>query len=102
MAKADYIYEIKGPCLCITDMDKGNMSVTNDLENVVREVREELNDLGFGMPPLCIYMDSEGMWDGIEFMQDRLTIYPLQKEDMEEAIDVAKMRYVGQSKGVML
>ena len=39
----------------------GNKSVTNDIENVLEDIRAELGDLsGFAV----VYRDSMGRWDG--------------------------------------
>jgi len=50
----------------ITDRDLGNMSVTNDVENVLIEISD---DPLFDNNPLSesavIYCDSEGLWDEI-------------------------------------
>lgn len=48
--------------LLIWDQDLGNMSVTNDIENVVADIAAHE-----GIDPvahLIIYRDSEGRWDG--------------------------------------
>lgn len=46
----------------IVDEDRGRMSVTNDIENVVGEIctRQNIEAKDYKW----IYRDSEGMWDG--------------------------------------
>jgi hypothetical protein len=66
MARADFIHEvghIKGrDVISVIDLNLGNMSVTNDIENVVRdiEVMEKVDAKKY----LIVYQDSEGVWDG--------------------------------------
>lgn len=61
---ADYIYSIANKRLSITDLNLGNISVTNDIERVLTEINnierhrvELVNDV--------IYCDSEGNWDTV-------------------------------------
>lgn len=66
MSRSDYIYKLKNiggrKILAIEDMNLGNMSVTNDIENVVREIAavEKIDPTDH----LIVYSDSEGDWDG--------------------------------------
>lgn len=66
MAKADYIHKLKNifgrDILVIEDLNLGNMSVTNDIENVVKDIQqlEHINP----SERLIVYSDSEGCWDG--------------------------------------
>jgi hypothetical protein len=48
--------------LLIWDQNIGNISVTNDIENVVADIakHEDINPAEY----LIIYRDSEGRWDG--------------------------------------
>lgn len=61
---ADYIYSIANNRLSITDLDLGNISVTNDIERVLTEINhiegnraELVNDI--------IYCDTEGDWNTV-------------------------------------
>lgn len=66
MKRADYTYalrELNGhKFICIIDQNRGNMSVTNDIENVVDEIlgREKI----IASDHLIVYRDSDGSWDG--------------------------------------
>lgn len=70
-ARADYDYRqstIDGaPVLLIVDLDIGNMSLTNDAENVLAEIAAKMPG------PLTafrvFYRDSDGAWD--EMVLDR-------------------------------
>lgn len=64
MAKADYHYFFKRGVLCIVDEDRGNMSITNDIEDVVFEICEDEGLDRASIP--VIYQDSDGNWDGYD------------------------------------
>jgi prophage maintenance system killer protein len=61
--------------LMIEDLNKGRMSVTNNIENIVDYVC--MNKLQNPCEVYIVYKDSEGMWDGYEFAS--LHFIPLQK-----------------------
>ena len=67
MARADYDYQLtkynnKIDVLAIEDLNLGNVSVTNDIENVVEDIcrLETINKEQF----MIVYKDSNGQWDG--------------------------------------
>lgn len=49
----------------IVDRDLGNMSVTNDIENILLEISDDLDDDNPLSENAVIYRDSEGLWDEI-------------------------------------
>ena len=55
MVKADYVYTNADGIINIVDLNLGNMSVTNDAENVLTEINdsEEITDMR------VVYIDSE-------------------------------------------
>lgn len=65
-SRADFQYSLgifdNLPLLLIWDQDQGNMSVTNDIENVIADIAlvEAINP----KEHLIIYRDSEKQWDG--------------------------------------
>ena len=63
MVRADYVYRIIGnnTIVNIVDLNKGNMSVTNDAENVLTEINsiEEIKN------KRIVYLDSEDNVDEI-------------------------------------
>lgn len=61
MTKADYTYEINETELKIIDLNKGNMSVTNDAEAVITEISRSHNLNGKKIS----YQDSDGEWCGL-------------------------------------
>ena len=61
--QADFTYSILGNVISIIDLDLGNRSVTNDIENVLRKIEyyHQGSIVGFKI----MYRDSEHIWDGI-------------------------------------
>jgi len=88
MTKSDYKYEIlsKQQIIIIEDLDKGNMSVTNDIENVVEQIfmKEKLSS---NDNYKIIYKDSRGKWDGYNQNTGRFIF--LKVTDKQQAIDFA-------------
>lgn len=66
MFKSDYAYTLVRyaghDCLLIEDLDLGGRSVTNDIENVVKEIeaKEQIDASDYTI----VYKDSEDSWDG--------------------------------------
>lgn len=58
MTRADYDYRIWDATMYIIDLDLGNKSLTNDIENVVAEIQDRTKQSG--MP--VVYRDSLGEW----------------------------------------
>ena len=64
MRKSNYSFTIDGNELKIVDEWYGNfMSVTNNFENVLTEIREVFGESIVGMD--IIYRDTEGIWDRV-------------------------------------
>lgn len=80
--RADYTYTIEGNVIAIVDLDLGSKSVTNDIENVLEDIRAELGDLaGFAV----IYRDSMGRWDGVRLKNGSAYFYSLNESDQQQA-----------------
>ena len=60
--KANYTYTLNDNQLAIIDLNLGNMSVTNCIEDVVEEIslKENVNPNNL----IIVYRDSEYVWDG--------------------------------------
>lgn len=88
-SRADFLYRTEvldgQKVLLIVDQNLGNMSVTNDIENVVEDIAGKeniyLND------HLIIYKDSMGMWDGWDAKAQNFFF-----------LRSSVMRYVGEAK----
>ncbi len=81
--RADYTYTVEGSVIAIVDLDQGSKSVTNDMENVLNDIRAELGDLaGYAV----IYRDSTGRWDGVRQVgQLSIEFYSLNEADQQQA-----------------
>ena len=61
--RSDYKYQLDHNILFIEDLNFGNKSVTNDIENILEDISEELDT---SMDNYRImYKDSQGVIDGI-------------------------------------
>ena len=75
MSKADlsdFRYHINTtdgtPVIVIEDLDRGGMSVTNNMEAALHYVAE---DAGLDLTQAkIVYRDSEGSYDGVQFMEN--------------------------------
>lgn len=80
--RADYTYTVEGSVIAIIDLDQGSKSVTNDIENVLDDIRAEIGDLaGYGV----IYRDSMARWDGVRLERGVVEFYSLNETDPERA-----------------
>jgi len=61
--KSNYEWRFKDGVLAIEDLNLGKMSVTNNMENVLTEIRSKIGDEIVGAK--IVYRDSEGEWDGV-------------------------------------
>ncbi|WP_229374392.1 hypothetical protein [Fibrella rubiginis] len=82
--RADYTYTIEGTIIVIVDLDLGNRSVTNDIENVLDDIRLKIGDLaGYSV----IYRDSMSRWDGVRLVGRTVYFYGLGETDKESAMN---------------
>ena len=80
--RADYTYTVEGSVIAIIDLDQGNNSVTNHIENVLDDIRAKIGDLaGYAV----IYRDSMGRWDGVHLIGSSVGSYSLNETDGEKA-----------------
>ena len=78
--RSNYSYEIIGDVIKIEDLGGNFMSVTNNIEGVVREIADKELSLEFFN---VIYRDSEGVWDGWD---ERVGFISLNAKSFEEAV----------------
>jgi hypothetical protein len=74
--------------LAITDLNEpGSRSVTNAIEEVLHQLREHY---GLDLPPIVIYRDTTGVWDGVAHIEGTFRgFYPIRETDLACAIDKA-------------
>lgn len=80
--RSEYDYTLRGGILAIEDRG-GMKSVTNDIENVLEDIRRAEN-VSFSRH-LIIYKDSMGIWDGIRLVSGRVVFYSINERDFYAA-----------------
>jgi hypothetical protein len=76
--EADFTYSILGNVLSIVDLNLGNRSVTNDIENVLRKI--EHYHQGSIVHFKIMYRDSEQIWDGIDWDGEHASFFALREK----------------------
>ncbi len=92
-SSADYYYTIReilngNVYLIIYDMDEGNISVTNDMENILLDIFKDLPQLESAN---IIYRDSQGIFDGVRLHESGFEFYSLRKKTETYAIRKAEL-----------
>jgi hypothetical protein len=75
--QADFTYAILGNIISIVDLNLGNRSVTNDIENVLRKI--EHYHQGSITGSKIMYRDSEGIWDGVAWDGEHASFFALRE-----------------------
>lgn len=87
-SRSSYEWKIDGGIVAIEDLDNG-MSVTNDMENVLNDIREELSDPANVVNKLnncrIMYRDSAGIWDGVKVVNGSVVFLPIQEKNYHAA-----------------
>lgn len=84
--RSDYAYDIDkaNKVVFIEDLNRGRMSVTNDIENVIVEIA---NDENFEVDSMkWVYKDSDGIWDGYDPSEN--SFIALGVESRQEALSL--------------
>lgn len=77
---------IQDKVIWIVDLDNGFKSVTNDISNVLRDIKNEIGTLSDFK---IMYRDSLGIWDGVKADPEnlsRVSFYSLNVKDQSKAI----------------
>ena len=90
MTHSDFNYGIVGNVLWIKDNNLGNMSVTNDMENVLEHLDKQLDYALSNNRYLIVYCDSEGTWDGIYYHEKMADFIIMNETSLESAINRIK------------
>jgi len=90
LARAKYTARMHKGVLVVQDVGSGrDLTVTNDIENVVAEA---LSDMPFDKrPEVCVYQDSEGNWDGWDLTKEEFIF--LSAQDVESAFVMLNIEY---------
>lgn len=91
-SRSNYDWQLHEPnILFIEDNDRG-MSVTNNIENVLQEIRAELNTHDLDSLQI-IYRDTNGTIDGVETRNNQYAgIFSINQIDLDKAIAKLKAR----------
>ena len=90
--RSDYTYHINSKhgqqALVIEDLDRGGMSVTNNIEAIIAEIADEIGTSIYQIP--IVYRDSEGQYDGINGEKLRSdTFYSIGAKEEKDAVKAA-------------
>jgi len=80
--QSDYDYHItrgSDAVLVITDLDKGGMSATNNMEAILSNIAAEQGTTVSQLTLPIVYRDSEGNYDGVTVGPGGVNFYPLTK-----------------------
>lgn len=88
MTRSAYSVDAVPGFICLTDLNhEGRMSVTNDAENVITDLRIAGFDLAANR---VIYRDSDGIWDELLVRKGKFAGFaPLLQRTVEAAIEAA-------------
>lgn len=95
MNRADFEFEVVNGVLCIVDLNLGNASVTNDIENVLRDIKRYSQRIFPITVEHVIYRDSDGTWDLVVFGKQTgnfIGFESINEKNQHEAITIAKTR----------
>jgi hypothetical protein len=80
----------EGNFIVITDLDKGNKSVTNDIDYVIRQLYQQADLRQRIEHSKILYRDSMKKYDGIKIKDGRFfSFYSIQEKELKEAIKKA-------------
>jgi len=86
----DFSYQIIDGVVLINDRDRGNQSVTNGAETVIRRIISETRGSLDGF--LWVYRDSTGQWDGLDVRSGSFRGFYFGGKTSEEAIAKGLLR----------
>src|SRR5262245_34744089 len=86
--KADFTYSIMPDTISITDTGKGKLSVTNDIEAVLRKI--EYWHQGSIAAFEIVYRDEHGVWDGVRWDGQTAAFFALGETDEKRAMKMLR------------
>lgn len=81
-ARSDYEWGIDRNVVWIKDLDRGGMSVTNNIDAILKHLSHHVPLSDY----LFMYCDSMGKWDGLTFNGIIPSFFPLNETDYNKAI----------------
>ena len=82
--RADFIYKITPNTISITDTAHGKLSVTNDIDALLRKI--EHWHQGSIAAFKIMYHDEHCVWNGVLWNGQRAFVFPLRETDEKKAI----------------
>ena len=82
--RADFIYKITPNTISITDTTLGKLSVTNDIDAVLRKI--EHWHQGAITAFKIMYLDEHGVWNGVRWNGQRASVFALCETDEKKAM----------------
>jgi hypothetical protein len=88
IGKSDYTWKLKDDVISLIDLNLGNKSLTNDIENALLEIRQVLGNKIENCK--IIYRDSQEIWTGVNPKWSSVSVdvdfYNIGQKDYEQAI----------------
>lgn len=86
-ARSDYEWGIDRDVIWVRDLDRGGMSVTNNISAILKYLDQHVPVKEY----LLMYCDSMGRWDGLVYSGDTVGFFPINETDYNKAIQ--KLRH---------
>jgi hypothetical protein len=81
---ADFTYKIRPGTISITDTALGKLSVTKDIDAVLRKIEHWHQDSIAAFK--IMYRDEHGVWNGVRWDGQRASFFTLSKTDEKKAM----------------
>ena len=88
-AKSDYEWGVDRDVVWVRDLDKGGMSVTNNIDAILQHLGQHLPLKEY----LLMYCDSRGVWDGLAYNGISADFFSLNEADYGRAISKLRERF---------
>ena len=88
-AKSDYEWGVDRDVVWVRDLDKGGMSVTNNISAILQHLDRHVPLKEY----LLMYCDSRGVWDGLAYNGVSVDFFSLNETDYNRAISKLRERF---------
>ena len=88
-ANSDYEWGVDRDVVWVRDLDRGGMSVTNNIDAVLQHLSQLLPITEY----LLMYCDSRGGWDGLAYNGVSVAFFSLNETDYNRAISKVRERF---------
>lgn len=87
--KSDYEWGVDRDVVWVRDLDRGGMSVTNNIDGILQYLSQILPIKEY----LLMYRDSTGVWDGLAFNGISVDFFSINETDYDRAIRKLRERF---------